>query len=251
SFSTEFIDPYIDSTIPFVEDDSFVWSWGSNRSHPDFFQFSGHPRTFFYNANTTSIETIRDPNNNTLPVIAMSAGYSACAFSLSDSTIEGFLNPNSFFESLLRQYTIGEAYLFSLPFFNWTMTLLGDPLVSISFPGAASIDDVSIDEDEMWLNSTKDLARVAAQLYKKEQEAYEIVTNVLNLNDASWALQLLNPSNIMYSAYSESNRLSSISVVTSDLFGHPLNRYGYAFGFDVKSLDDFLVLKNYKISELL
>ena len=47
TWTTTFMDPYIDSIIPFVEQDSFVWSWFTDRSHSTFFQDSNAIRVFF------------------------------------------------------------------------------------------------------------------------------------------------------------------------------------------------------------
>jgi len=100
---------------------------------------------------------------------------------MSDPTIPGFLDPNSFYYSLLRGATIGESFYFSIPHLDWTITLFGDPLSSCSFPGVEIVEEEVIGEHVVWEIMSKDLARSAAHLYKKQLELEEAVHNVVDL----------------------------------------------------------------------
>ncbi len=91
-WATTFMDPYIDSVIPFVENDSFVWSWFTDRAHSSFFRDTNALRVFFYNADYDGGFTIRDENGNRWPYLAMSEGYVSSAGAMSNPTIPGFLN---------------------------------------------------------------------------------------------------------------------------------------------------------------
>ena len=251
SFSTQFLDPYIDVTIPFVQDDSFVWSWHSGRADDDFFQFTSYPRAFFYNADRNGGFTIRDEDSKTWPILSMRSGYSCCAAAMSDPTIEGFLNPTAFYNALFRLSTIGEAYLYSLPFVDWTMTLFGDPLVYVSFPNAVEEDTENLDSDQLWEDISKDTARIAAQYWQKEQDLYDLTTAVVNSQILDIELNLLRPANEMYTMYSLQNRRSLMATPVAALFEYPIRLYTGVFGTSVKSLSDYLVLKDYEVSELL
>ncbi|KKN21604.1 hypothetical protein LCGC14_0923790, partial [marine sediment metagenome] len=123
-WSTTFMDPYIDVSIPFVEDDSFVWSWFSDRSSSTFFQNSNAARVFSYNADYDGAFTVRNINGTRWPFLAMEAGYLSTAGAMSDPTIEGFLDPKSFYETLFQGATIGEALLFSSPFLDEAITFI-------------------------------------------------------------------------------------------------------------------------------
>ena len=251
SFSTQFLDPYIEVTIPFVQDDSFVWSWHSSQADNDFFQFTRYPRAFFYNADRSGGFTIRDEDSKTWPILSMRAGYVCCAAAMSDPTTEGFLNPTAFYNAIFKLSTIGEAYLYSLPFVDWTMTLFGDPLVYVSFPSAVIEDTESLDSDQLWTVISKDTARIAAQYYQKEQDLDDLVITIVNSQITDVEVNLLSPANQMRSMYSLQNRQSLMTTPVSALFDYPIKIYTEDINASVKSLDDYLNLKNYKVSELL
>lgn len=251
SFSTQFLDPYIDVTIPFVQDDSFTWSWHSGQADDDFFQFTSYPRAFFYNADRNGGFTIRDENSKTWPILSMRAGYSCCASAMSDPTVEGFLNPTAFFFALSRLSTVGEAYLYSLPFVDWTMTLFGDPLIHISFPNAVTEDIESLDSDQLWEEMSKDTSRIAAEYWQKEQYLDDLRTAIVDSQIVDVEVSLLRAAHLMYTMYSLQNRKSLISISVSSLFDYPIKLYTGIFGTSVKSLEDYLDLTNYKVSELL
>jgi len=184
TFATTFQDPYIDPTIPFVEGDSFLWSWFSDRASSSFFQLSTSARTFAYNADYDSAFEVRSEVGKRWSYLALDAGYVACAGAMSDPTIPGFLNPTSFYNALLRGATIGEAFYFSVPHLDWTITLFGDPLVGCSFPGTTVVEEGVIGEHLVWEIMSKDLAEVASHLYKKELELKEVVYDIVDLTSS-------------------------------------------------------------------
>lgn len=251
SFSTRFLDPYVDVTIPFVQDDSFVWSWHSGYASNDFFQFTSYPRAFFYNADENGGATIRDENSKTWPILSMRSGYSCCAASMSNPTIEGFLNPTAFFFALSRLSTIGEAYLYSLPAVDWTMTLFGDPLIYIAFPKSITEDIENLDQDQLWEEMSKDTSRIASQLYQKEQDLEDLRDAVVNSQITEVEVNLLHLSHRMYSMYSLQNRRSQLSTPVTALFNYPIRLYQNVIGTAITSLEDYLEDKSYKVSQLL
>lgn len=251
SFSTQFLDPYIDVTIPFVQDDSFTWSWHSGQADGDFFQFTSYPRAFFYNADRNGGYTIRDEDSKTWPILSMRSGYSCCASALSDPTIEGFLNPTAFFFALSRLSTMGEAYLYSLPFVDWTMTLFGDPLIYISFPKAVVEDIESLDGDQLWDEMSKDTSRIAAEYWQKEQDLDELRDTIVNSQITDVEINLLQPSHAMYTMYSLQNRQSLMSTSVLALFDYPVKIHTGVFETSIKTLEEYLDSTGYQVSELL
>jgi hypothetical protein len=251
SFGTQFIDPYIDVTIPFVQDDSFVWSWMSGQADDDFFQFTSYPRAFFYNADLNGGATIRNENSKTWPILSMRAGYVCCASSMSDPTISSFLNPIAFYNALFRQATIGEAYLFSSPSVDWTIALFGDPIVAVGFPQAVLEDTETLDDNQLWEVSSKNTSRIAAQLWQKEQDLDDIRIAIVDSQIIDVEINLLRPAHELYSMYSLQNRKSLLSIPVNSLFNYPIQIYNGIFGVSVKSLEDYLNLTEYKVSELL
>jgi len=252
TWSTVFMDPYIDVAVPFVENDSFVWSWFTDRSHPDFFRGSNAARVFFYNADFDGAFTIRDKQSKTWPYLAISNDYISTAGSMSRCEIEGFLNPISFFEALLRGATLGEAYLFSLPYLEWTVTMIGDPLVSVSFKLSETPDDVSLEENESWYRMSKELAKTASNLYKKEEETEDIRNIVVDQTELEIELAILYPSNSLYLKNDKESRKSQLNELVNSLYEYPLRRFEY-WGMNLQSptINDYLTEKKYKISQLL
>ena len=262
-WSTTFQDPYIDPSIPFVENDSFVWSWFADRVTTSFFQFSNAIRIFLYNADYDGGFTIREDNGKRFPYLALNAGYVATAGAMSNPTIEGFLDPNSFFYSLLRGASIGEAFYFSVPHLDWTISLFGDPLTFCSFPGVEVVDEEVINEHIVWEIISKDLARTAANLYKKEQELKEVVFEIVDLTtrkdepsqgiegvDDPASVALLYPANDLLVA----NQVwkTHIKPLVNKLFDFPSFRYTAGDeSIRAPSINEYLEEQVFKVSRLL
>ena len=181
TWATTFQDPYIDTVIPFVEGDSFVWSWFADRATPSFFQNSNAIRVFAYNADYDGAAEVRNDTGKRWPYLSLDAGYVSTAGAMSDPTIDGFLDPKAFYYSLLRGATIGEAFYFACPHLDWTITLFGDPLAACSFPGVEVVPEDLINEHTVWEIMSKDLAKSAANLYRKEIELREVNQDIVDL----------------------------------------------------------------------
>ena len=246
NWTTTFMDPYIDVAIPYVTDDSFVWSWFSDRSRSTFFQNSNSVRVFFYNADYDGAFTIRNINGTRWPFLALNGNYISTAGAMSNPTNEGLLNPSAFFKGLLNGATIGESYLFSLPFVDWTISLFGDPLVKVEFPAAIEDNEINIEENESWERMSKDLSKCAAQLYKKEQEYYNVLTNVVDLTDTDATVELLIPASNLSNSFNEVKRISQLKPVTDKFFMYPQKRF-----VDVETINDYLNRQGFKVSRLL
>jgi len=132
---TFFTDPYTDSIHHQLVEDSFYWGWFTDRGSIDFFRSTDTTRMFFYNADYDGAESIRYAAPDRWPQLALAGGYLSTAGAMSNPGIDGFLSPDPFFVALREQSTLGEAMLFSMPYFNWTISFFGDPLLRIVFPG--------------------------------------------------------------------------------------------------------------------
>ena len=254
TWSTSFMDPYVDVAIPYVSDDSFVWSWFTDRAYGSFFQRSNSIRTFFYNADYDGGFSFRDDNSNRWPSLSMNNGYVASAGAMSNPSIGGFLNPNTFFDSLLRGATIGEAYLFSLPYLDWTMALFGDPLASCSFPSAVIVDEDEINEHECWNLMGISLSKSAAHLYKKASELDNIQIKIVDQTtpDRDVEVELLYVSNDLLRANQDTVWRGQLIDLTNTLFDYPSQQYRYS-GTIIRSpsVDEYISEKGFKLSRLL
>ncbi len=274
-WTTTFQDPYIDPTIPFVENDSFTWSWFSDRARTTFFQNSNALRIFFYNADYDGAFEVRSDVGKRWPYLSLDAGYVATAGAMSDPTIAGFLNPNFFFYSLLRGATIGEAFYFSIPHLDWTITLFGDPLPTCSFPGVEIVEEDVINEHTVWEIMSKNLAISAANLYKKELKLKEVAYDIIDLTtEENFTMEIIlgilllappfdftNDSNFDYATlvYPANDLLlsgktwrSDIKALIDKLFEFPTLRYISVSDSIVNpTINQYLEDQEFKVSRLL
>jgi uncharacterized protein (TIGR03790 family) len=256
--STSGNDPYIDIVFPYLIHDSFYWGWFQDRSTMSFFKETDAYRLFFYNADYDSAYTIKDIDAKTWSVLALRSGYISIAGAMSNPSEAGFLRPIPFFDTLLYGGTLGEAYLFSSPYLNWTMTMFGDPLIRIFFNANDRItfqtdpytgNEIQIvdkeDENELWRQTSKNLSRSIASYYKKELEANDILNTVVMSTDVNTEINLLYPAYDVYNKIDENYRKSIFGTSIQQLFLIIPER------FNTDSYQTYLSQKKYKVSQLL
>jgi len=183
------IDPYIDPLIPQIENDSFFWGWGADRSSLTYFKESVALRAFFYNADFDGAYTMRDIDERTWPLLAIRSGYVSAAGPLSDPGISGFLRPIPFFEALFRSATLGEAMLFSVPHLNWTMDFFGDPLLTFSFNGIYD-DSGKMNIDRAWQLMVNCTSQSIVSMYRKSLLMQQLFEQVVSGDDPDVAISL-------------------------------------------------------------
>jgi hypothetical protein len=254
TWSTIFMDPYIDSNIPYVENDSFVWSWFTSRGSNSFFKTTTSPRVFFYNADYDGGYTVKGSGNKRWPSLSLHKEYVSSAGSLSNPTAGGFLDPSPFFNALLRGGTIGEAFLYSTPYLDWTIALFGDPLATCSFPSAEVVEEETISTHDLWYRMSKDLARTVAEFYKRGQELEEVQTAILNMTSTTEESSI----DLLYSItdllkLSNATALKSVfkSLIES-LFDFPIQKYqNSSYREQTYTLDTYLTEHQFKLSTIL
>jgi len=153
--ATFFIDPYIDSVHHQLVEDSFYWGWFTDRGSEYFFRSTDTTRLFFYNADYDGAESIRYANPDRWPQLALANGYVSTAGAMSNPGIDGFLTPEPFFVALREQARLGEAMLFSMPYFNWTISFFGDPLLQMVFP--ATYQEELLEDRDIALVTNREL----------------------------------------------------------------------------------------------
>lgn len=246
--STEQIDPYIDSLIPSVEDDSFFWGWGADRGSLTFFKNTSHIRAFFYNADFDGAYTMRDLDERNWPIMAIRRGYVATAGALSNPGIDGFLRPRPFFDALFRGATLGEAFLFSQPYLDWTMACFGDPLMTFSFSQPSSTLDL-ITEDAAWQSMADSLSESIIRIYRKTNLIKELRDQIVLGDDVETSVDLAYPFNALYKAFQENGWQNDFVNLTNALISFALNRSRYKFSGYYPSFNDYLSLTENKITE--
>lgn len=252
TWSTIYLDPYIDVVIPYVTDDSYVWSWFTDRSSATFFQSSEKVRAFFYNADYDGAYTIRDINGRRWCYLAMNAGYVCTAGSLSNPTIDSFLDPNPFFLTLYRRGTMGEAYLFSLPYFDWTVTLFGDPLAEVSFPDVYYEESTDITEDESWRRMSIDIAESLSYLQRKATQLENARQTIIDSIDVDLETMTLYKMNDLYNANTKGAANASLKGLIDAFFQYPEDRFKYTGLTNANpTTNNYLTQKSIKVSQIL
>ena len=237
--ATDEIDPYIDSLIPSVNDDSFYWGWGADRGSLSFFGDSTHIRTFFYNADFDGAYTMRDIDERTWPLMAIRQGYVATAGPMSDPGIDGFLRPRPFMDALFRGATLGEAFLFSQPYLDWTMACFGDPLLTFSFPETADTLDL-LSEDNAWQLMAIKLAQSMIRLYRKTNRIKELRDDIVLGDDTETSVDLAYPMEELYKAFQQNGWKNDYVNLTNSMISFALTRNRHRFRAYHPNLNDYL-----------
>ena len=93
--------------------DAFSWSRGS----------------IGYHIASSECDTLRNRKSSVWCLKMLEKGVAATIGPVYEPYVQGFPLPELFFGLLLEgEFTLGEAYLLSLPFISWQMVLVGDPL---------------------------------------------------------------------------------------------------------------------------
>jgi len=127
-------DPYVDPSFACLEQDSFYWGGLADYASDSFFLSTNTARVFLYSMDSEPAATVKDATESQWVEVALSNGYCSAAGGMSDTSPDEFLSANGFFSTLEAGGTMGEAFLFSLPFFNSPITFVGDPLATATFP---------------------------------------------------------------------------------------------------------------------
>lgn len=253
--STQFIDPYTDSLIPSVFNDSFIWSWFTDRTNDTFFKESSGSRTFCYNADNDAGQFIRDANLRTWTVISIRNGYMSTAGASSEPGHDAHLVPNPFFETLLLGGTIGEAFMYSVPHVNWKLTFFGDPLVQVSFPAQAGSESLNVTANSESIRlMSQDIARAIAYHYRKTNNIEQARDLIVLSNDVNASVDLLYPLNELQFRYLDERRQSEFRSISDGLLRYiEQNLYFSDWTSDnlIPSASSYLSSSGIQISELI
>jgi len=271
--STTFISPYIDVVFPYLKHDSFYWGWFTDRATESFFKSTDTERIFFYNADLDSAFTVKNTVAGNFCPLAILNDYVSVAGAMSDPGEDGFLRPRPFFDALYRGATIGEAYLYSNPYYNWTMALFGDPLVQVVFysdplgvisPYGARVripeaddnkkDSDYVDQSELNKEMTIELAQAVAYYMEKENEASSLFNSMVSSEDIGLEVKLLYPTLDVARQTNSNTRFSKFYKPSKDMLTYMrdvLIPYENNKGANLLTVNDYLSYKGLKISRIL
>ena len=195
--------PGHDSVIPFAQGDSFVWAAGADSASDSFFRDSLTSRVFLYNAGSNAASTVRDPDGNGWPILAIRNGYAATAGSMSEIAADHYLRPRPFFHALMAGGTIGEAFLVAVPFLDSPETLFGDPMVTVGFPANVA-PPVTLDVKTATMMILDRMADAGACVSRREKLADEVRRAIHASEDTETTVELLYPAQNLFLSLAES-----------------------------------------------
>jgi uncharacterized protein (TIGR03790 family) len=242
-FSTTPWDEYTDVVVPRLSQDSFMWAWKADRAGYTFFQDSNTARVFLYNADSDGAGAMRDAEDKRFPLLAISSGYIATAGAMSDPSPSGHLRPTPFFEALFKGATIGEAFAFACPYLDWTVGLIGDPLVTVSFPKGTSLN-LGQSPLAIWEEIHDHLASALAYMSRRENDLYDVRDAVTDLMSTEQGV-LLPLFDAAYTGYKNQWK-NPFRQVISGFVAFSTNGDTTQFAFD-----KFLAANDLKVSRLL
>ena len=91
--------------------------------------FSWNKGSIGYHIASSECDTLRNRQSSVWCLKMLEKGIAATIGPVYEPYVQGFPLPELFFGLLLEgEFTLGEAYLLSLPLISWQMVLVGDPL---------------------------------------------------------------------------------------------------------------------------
>lgn len=271
--STTYISPYIDVVFPYLQHDSFYWGWFTNRTTESFFKSTDTERIFFYNADLDSAVTVRNTIAGNFCPLAILNDYVSVAGAMSNPGEDGFLRPRPFFNALYHGATLGEAYLYSNPYYDWTIAFFGDPLVRVIFysdplgimsPYGSRIrvpeaddnpeDSDFVDQSEINKEMTIELAQSVAYYINEENQASSLFNSVISSSNVGLEVKLLYPTMDVARQTNNNTRFSRFYKPSKDMITYMrdvLIPYENSKGANLLTVNDYLTYKGLKISRIL
>lgn len=252
--SSLYVDPYLDNIFPFIEKDSFFWGGFSTGGSKDFFKKTNTPRCMFYNSDTNDGFYLKDSTKK-WPVLAIESGYVSSPMALSDPTPDGFIRPYPFFFTILNRGCIGEAFLKSNPYYDWTMAFIGDPLIEIVLNG--QLDEPSGENsfisteqtvDDYIYNCIRYCSAILAIQEDKKTYLNDMFSTIADSIDVSVIADFFTNTSNLLDKFDPN--ISNKTVDTLLLFEKFILKYRTVKMFNINNLNDYFNKFNFKISEL-
>ncbi len=245
-----------ETNVPYLRKDSFFFGY-NNVSSSDisgFFKNTDTSRIFFY-----------DWSSNLLQQLALKNGYTSSMINYSIVSDDSFLYANPFFTSLMSDATIGEAYLLSIKYLNWSQSLIGDPLSYVYFrykiPQISSLElqspNKSVRQLNSWKNAMRDIQSAIISFYTQNEIILNNLQTVINSQDMSLQIDTVVPYyNISAQHSVKTSSMSRFNKYINLLVQHALQIYKKQLvqKFDITTqitFDNFLKTNNLQVSGIL
>lgn len=232
-------DEYTDIPLFRLNQDSFMWAWKADRAGYSFFQESRPIRVFLYNADKDGAGAVRNIDDKRWVVLALSSGYATTAGAMSDPTAAGYIRPTPFFESILRGTTVGEAFIYSLPYLDWTVCLFGDPLTKVNIAASVLPSDI-ITITSAFAKIKDNLANAMGYYAARANALVSIRDQIFALKDFDTTTALGQP---LLLAITKAQQMGSVFQSTVNAL--------FKFAAPQQSIDNFLSSTGIQISPLI
>lgn len=199
------------SDFAFAENDSFFWSSGLQNLTSSYFKTTNRAnRIFFFNADSDYFYSSRNDGAFGPSIAALSSGYLSSAWMMSElnyinssepyntdpysseiiETINCWLRPEPFFESLSQNMTILESMYFASPIICCPMTYFCDPLSRTIFNSDFEINKKMSSKD-MWKDLHEIFSKISTLLIRRINASAGLVSRAFthkDMYDKIWAL---------------------------------------------------------------
>jgi uncharacterized protein (TIGR03790 family) len=110
----------------------------------------------------------------------------------SEPSFDIFLDPIPFFDAVLRGAPLGEAYLFSNPFLNNSMTIYGDPLMPMIIPNIdKNLEKINL--FDAFTSISEYFAKAYSYLTRRAAAAFGLTDRILKTCDVDYAANFIKP----------------------------------------------------------
>jgi len=241
SSTVDLEDPYQDPQIHVLNGDSFYWGWYTPFVSYNLFEESSKRRVFLYNADDEGVNELYSPidvNNSDRwckMCISTEPGYASCAGTVNSPGEDAYLRPRPLFEALFRGACLGEAFLYSSPYVNWKIMLIGDPLMVVNFP--TQYEDPGLHVNESIRLLQRSVERSYAWGLRQAALAQLALNQIVESEDLNETDLLLHPIYDWYQSVKEDVQVDLFTPVTLILLRYVLETTGITWS-------DWLILHN-------
>jgi len=168
---------------------------------------------------------------------------------LDEGSFDILLDPVPFFDSTMRGAPVGEAFLFSNPFLNNSMTLFADPLMIIDVSSVdQEIDKINIFDS--FKTISENYAKSYSHMSRRAALSYSLIQRVVDSCEIDYPTTLLTPTTEVYSTFSYDKIFSEMTT-----FGQKCRAWIVDASFNLlppkePTFFEYLFFANTEISEM-
>lgn len=247
----------IEPCFSLLLNDSIFWGWGDLIANDSYFLPSNKNRFVFMSYDNRSLSSLRSDASDNACMSALNKGYACVAGNIGDGAFteqeiaESLVgdvydpyyipvisnhvvpDPFVFMESISSGRALGDAFLFSKPYFHDSFVVIGDPHLK----GSVSTEKVQEDINaiELWRKVEYNLSQTAGYIFGESNIATLLYERCVRGNDLDMKTTLANVGFNLNQKYFIENRKSEFSKTfeSFQLFSQQIN-------FQIHSYDDII-----------